>query len=108
MAEVDLGVMVRGSDLMRDRARTMLMSKLCICARTTATIGRHSDEEHQENKPKMPWHKYLRVSVHIIALSLHPHACVLLALCCESTIVCVDPVCVRIAVLLQICATMRF
>ena len=42
------------------------------------------------------------------ALSLHPHACVLLAPCRESVFFCVYVVCVRIAILLQICAITRF
>ena len=45
-----------------------------------------------------------RVSVHCFALSLHPHAHVVMTSCRANVMICVCYVCVYVAFLLQICA----
>ena len=78
------------SRFMRDRVRMTFMLKMCICARTAARIWRNADKEHTEQDPKMRRQTNLRVLMNCFALSLHPHACVLLAPCRESENVCVN------------------
>ena len=84
------------------------MLKKGICTRTATRIGRNADKEHKENNPKMPRQKDVRVPRYSFALSLHSHVWVLSASCQQSAIVCVFYVCMRVAVLFQSFAIVRF
>ena len=70
-----------------------------ICARTAAISWRGTDGKNEQNHPNMPLQTNMRVLMYCFALSLHPHACMLLVFvpCRESVIVCVN-VCLRVAV----------
>ena len=56
----------------------------------------------------MPCPRNLRVLMYLFALSLYPHACLLLASCGGSFIVCVYYVCVRIAALSRTLRDVRY
>ena len=83
-------------------------SLISIWVCTIARIWRNADKEHEEKVPKTRCLPNLRVFTYCFALSLYPHVCVLVAPCWKRIVVCNFYVCMRIAVLLQICTTIRF
>ena len=85
---VNDSVIVQEARYITDRVRAMFIPKIFIYTLTAARIWQNADKEYKENNPKMERHANLRVLMYCFVLCLHPHACVLLAPCRQSVVVC--------------------